>query len=62
MSLDIAEAGERAQSPLTATELFEAGREARASLPRSAQGDYSPRPAATRSESSGRSTRTACRT
>lgn len=44
MSLDVAEAGERAESPLTAAELFDAGRAAREKLPRSAQGDYSPPP------------------
>ncbi|MGO4536813.1 DUF2252 domain-containing protein [Leifsonia sp. 2MCAF36] len=44
MTLDVAEAGERAESPLTAEELREAGRAARAALPRSDQADYAPPP------------------
>lgn len=44
MSLDVAEAGERAESPLSPDELFEAGRAARAVLPRSAAADYVPPP------------------
>ncbi|MGO4299484.1 DUF2252 domain-containing protein [Leifsonia sp. RAF41] len=44
MSLDVAEAGERAESPLTAEELFEAGRAARADLPRSDLAEYEPPP------------------
>ncbi|MBW8872030.1 MAG: DUF2252 domain-containing protein [Leifsonia sp.] len=44
MSLDVAATGERAESPLTAAELIEAGRAARVELPRSAHGEYSPPP------------------
>ncbi|NUU05855.1 DUF2252 domain-containing protein [Leifsonia sp. C5G2] len=44
MSLDVAEAGERAESPLSPEELFEAGRAAREVLPRSAAADYVPPP------------------
>lgn len=42
MTLDVAAAEERAESPLTADELFEAGRAARASIPRTAHADYEP--------------------
>lgn len=44
MSLDVAEAGQRAETPLTAEELYEAGRAAREVLPRSAQAEYAPPP------------------
>lgn len=44
MTLDVAEAGERAETPLTEEELFEAGRQARSAVPRSAQGEYTPPP------------------
>ena len=44
MTLDVAEAGARAESPLTADELFDAGRAARADLPRSAHAEYVPPP------------------
>ncbi len=44
MSVDAAATGERAETPLSAAELFEAGREARAGLPRSAHADYDPAP------------------
>ncbi|MDR6969832.1 DUF2252 domain-containing protein [Leifsonia shinshuensis] len=44
MTLDIAETGERAESPLSAAELFEAGRAARTTLPRSAHAEYVPPP------------------
>lgn len=44
MSLDVAEAAERAESPLSPDELYEAGRAARGDLPRSANADYAPPP------------------
>ncbi|MDN4598642.1 DUF2252 domain-containing protein [Leifsonia virtsii] len=44
MSLDVAEAGERAESPLSPDELYEAGRAAREVLPRSAAAEYVPPP------------------
>lgn len=44
MSLDVAEAGERAESPLSPEKLYEAGRSARGGLPRSAAADYVPPP------------------
>lgn len=44
MSLDVAEAGARAESPLSPEELYEAGRAARTGLPRSAAADYAPPP------------------
>ncbi|ANF33044.1 hypothetical protein A0130_16495 [Leifsonia xyli] len=44
MSMDVAATGERAETPLSAEELFEAGRAARADLPRSAHADYDPAP------------------
>jgi len=44
MSLDVAETGERAESPLSPEELYEAGRAARAEVPRSAVADYDPPP------------------
>ncbi|SEA97452.1 DUF2252 domain-containing protein [Leifsonia sp. 21MFCrub1.1] len=44
MTLDVAEAGERAATPLAPEELAAAGRAARAALPRSAHAEYAPPP------------------